>query len=81
MELIWDSLPRMLSGILLTIELTAFSVVLGLILAVPLALLYIAKNRLLSMPRIAETHINYYCCKYCILSCDKSPRMIYFRHN
>ena len=50
MELIWDSLPRMLSGILLTIELTAFSVVLGLILAVPLALLYIAKNRLLSMP-------------------------------
>ena len=50
MELIWDSLPRMLSGILLTIELIAFSVVLGLILAVPLALLYIAKNRLLSMP-------------------------------
>ena len=50
MELILDSLPRMMSGILLTIELTAFSVVLGLILAVPLAMLYIAKNRLLSMP-------------------------------
>ena len=50
MELIWDSLPRMITGILLTIELTAFSVVLGLAFAVPMAMLYIAKNPLLSVP-------------------------------
>ncbi len=50
MELIWDSLPRMLNGVLLTIELTALSVILGLSFAVPLAMLYSAKNRLLSMP-------------------------------
>ena len=50
MELIWDSLPRMITGILLTIELTAFSVVLGLAFAVPMAMLYIAKNPLLSFP-------------------------------
>jgi octopine/nopaline transport system permease protein/arginine/ornithine transport system permease protein len=49
-DIIWDSLPRMLDGILLTIELTAFSVALGLALAVPLALLYVAKNPLLSLP-------------------------------
>ncbi len=49
-ELILESLPRMLSGILLTIELTALSVALGLCLAVPLAMMYIAKNPLLSLP-------------------------------
>ncbi len=49
-ELILDSLPRMMSGILLTIELTALSVALGLCLAVPLAMMYIAKNPLLSLP-------------------------------
>ena len=50
MEIIWDSLPRMIDGILLTIELTVFSVVLGLCFAVPLAMLYIARNPLLSLP-------------------------------
>ncbi len=50
MELIWDSLQRMMTGILLTIELTALSVALGLCLAVPLAMMYLAGNPLLSMP-------------------------------
>ncbi len=49
-ELILDSLPRMMSGALLTIELTVLSVILGLCLSVPLAMLYIARNPLLSMP-------------------------------
>ncbi len=50
MELIWDSLPRLLKGGWLTIELTAISVVIGLCFAVPLAILYLAPNPLLSLP-------------------------------
>ncbi len=49
-ELILDSMPRLLSGIMMTIELTILSVLLGLSLAVPLAMLYLAKNPLLSVP-------------------------------
>ena len=50
MELIWDSMPRLLKGGWLTIELTAISVVIGLCFAVPLAMMYLAKNPLLSLP-------------------------------
>ena len=50
MELIWDSMPRLLKGGWLTIELTAISVVIGLCFAVPLAILYLARNPLLSLP-------------------------------
>ena len=50
MELIWDSMPRLLKGGWLTIELTVISVVIGLCFAVPLAMMYIAKNPLLSLP-------------------------------
>lgn len=49
-DLILGSLPRMITGIMLTIELTALSVLLGLSMAIPLAMLYIAKNPLLSFP-------------------------------
>ncbi len=48
-ELIWDSLPRLLSGIVLTIEITTLSVAIGLTLAIPLAILYLAKNPIVSM--------------------------------
>ncbi len=50
MELIWDSMPRLLKGGWLTIELTAISVAIGLCFAVPLAILYLARNPLLSLP-------------------------------
>ncbi len=50
MELIWDSMPRLLKGGWLTIELTAISVVIGLCFAVPLAILYLARNPVLSLP-------------------------------
>ncbi len=50
MELIWDSMPRLLKGGWLTIELTAISVTIGLCLAVPLAILYLARNPALSLP-------------------------------
>ena len=50
MQLIWDSLPRLFSGALLTIEITALSVVIGLCLAVPMAIMYLARNPLFSLP-------------------------------
>jgi octopine/nopaline transport system permease protein/arginine/ornithine transport system permease protein len=50
LTLIWDSLPRLLDGALLTIELTAISVALGLVLALPLALARVSRNPLLRWP-------------------------------
>ncbi|HEY5598125.1 MAG TPA: ABC transporter permease [Kiloniellales bacterium] len=50
MELIWDSLPRLFDGTLLTIQITAISVAIGLVAAVPLALLRLARNPFLWMP-------------------------------
>lgn len=47
---IWSNLPRFLSGALLTIELTAVSVALGFVLAVPAALARLSKNPLLFYP-------------------------------
>jgi His/Glu/Gln/Arg/opine family amino acid ABC transporter permease subunit len=47
---IWDSLPRFLSGTLITIELTIFSVAIGLCMAVPLALMRVSRNPALRMP-------------------------------
>ena len=53
MELIIDSLPRLLSGAWLTIQITVLSVVLGLCLAVPLALLRLSRNWLVQGPTYA----------------------------
>ena len=50
MELIWNSLPSLFDGTLLTIEITAISVAIGLLAAVPLAMLRLAHNPLLWMP-------------------------------
>jgi His/Glu/Gln/Arg/opine family amino acid ABC transporter permease subunit len=50
LQIIWDSLPRFLDGTLITIQITGFSVLLGLCLAVPLALMRVSKNRFLWMP-------------------------------
>ncbi len=50
MEIIWESLPRMLNGAVLTLEITSLSVVIGLIFAVPLALMRVSKNPLLWGP-------------------------------
>jgi His/Glu/Gln/Arg/opine family amino acid ABC transporter permease subunit len=50
LELILESLPRLLSGTWVTIQITAFSVVIGLFLAVPLALMRVAGCRWLSWP-------------------------------
>lgn len=50
MEIIWQSLPRMLDGAVLTIEITVVSVLIGLVCAVPLALMRVSRNPLLWMP-------------------------------
>ena len=48
--IIVDSLPRLLSGALVTLQLTAISVVIGLVLAVPVALARLSDNPLLRWP-------------------------------
>lgn len=44
LNIIWESMPRFLDGTLITIQITALSVIIGLCLAVPLALMRVAKN-------------------------------------
>ncbi len=50
MEIIQDSLPKLLDGAAVTIELTFFSLALGLCLAVPLAIMRLHKNPLVWTP-------------------------------
>ena len=50
MDAIWQYLPQMLEGAVLTIEITAISVAIGLVLAIPMALLRVSKNPLLWGP-------------------------------
>lgn len=49
-QVILDNLDRFAAGTLLTIEITAISVAIGLALALPLALLRLSRNPLLWMP-------------------------------
>ncbi len=49
-DLVLKSLPRFLEGTLVTIEVTGLSVIIGLCLAVPLALMRVSRNPLLWMP-------------------------------
>ncbi len=49
-QVVLDSIPRLLDGAWLTIELTALSVAIGLALSVPLALMRVSRNPLLWMP-------------------------------
>ncbi len=49
-ELIVKSLPRLFEGAILTVEITLLSIAIGLCLAVPLGIMYIAKNPLIWAP-------------------------------
>ena len=49
-DIVIESFPRLLSGTWVTIQITALSVSIGLCLAVPVALMRVAKNRLISTP-------------------------------
>lgn len=50
LSLVVDSLPRLLDGLLVTIEITTLALLLGLIAAVPLALARVSRNPLAWMP-------------------------------
>ena len=50
LDIVWESLPRLIGGTWVTLQITALSVALGLCLAVPLAILRVSKNPLLWMP-------------------------------
>jgi len=49
-NLIWHYLPQLLSGLVVTIQITGISLVLGLVLAVPVALMRVSKSKFLWMP-------------------------------
>lgn len=49
-DIVIESLPKLMSGTWVTIQITALSVAIGLGLAVPVALMRVARNRLLSVP-------------------------------
>jgi len=49
-EIIIESLPRLLDGAVITMEITAISVVLGFILAIPLSVLRVSKNPFIRWP-------------------------------
>lgn len=54
-EPLWSNLPRFFWGFVLTLEITIFSVALGLALAVPLALARVSKHYWISWPVQAYT--------------------------
>lgn len=49
-DIIVDSLPRLLKGTLITLEITSLSVVIGFCLAIPLAIMRVSSFRCLWMP-------------------------------
>jgi len=49
-DIVIESLPRLMSGTWVTIQITALSVIIGLCLAVPVALMRVARSRMLSVP-------------------------------
>ncbi len=49
-QIIIESIPRLLDGTLVTLQITALSILLGFCLAIPLALMRVSKNRLISVP-------------------------------
>ena len=49
-ELMWESVPDLLGGLAITLELTVLSLIFGMVLALPLAALRTARNPMLWMP-------------------------------
>jgi His/Glu/Gln/Arg/opine family amino acid ABC transporter permease subunit len=56
LQLIWNSLPALFDGLLLTIELVAISLIIGLAIAVPLAIMRASGKPWLSGPIYAYTY-------------------------
>ena len=56
-NLIWQNLPLYLGGALLTLKLLLISLALGLMLAIPLALLRVSRSPLLNFPAWLYTYV------------------------
>ncbi len=50
LDIILDSLPRLLNGTVITVEITALSVAIGFCLAIPLSIMRVSNNPLIWMP-------------------------------
>ncbi len=55
MDIIIESLPRLLHGTFITIQITALSVFIGFCMAIPLAIIRVSGRRILSLPVYAFT--------------------------
>lgn len=53
LDVVWNNLPKLLEGAQLTLEITLLSLLIGLLIALPTALLRLSKNPLLWMPAYA----------------------------
>jgi len=53
LNVVWDNLPKLLQGAQLTLEITLLSLLIGLLIAVPVALLRLSKHPLLWAPAYA----------------------------
>lgn len=49
-NIVWDNYPKFFEGTVLTVELTVYSLIIGLILAIPIAVARLSDNKLLSLP-------------------------------
>jgi len=58
LNVVWDNLPKLLQGAQLTLEITLLSLLIGLLIAVPVALLRLSKHPLLWVP--ASGYILYF---------------------
>jgi arginine/ornithine transport system permease protein len=55
-HIILDNLPMFFGGLLLTLKLTGYSLLVGFVLAIPLACLRVSRNRWISYPVFAYTY-------------------------
>ncbi|HHX7231042.1 TPA: ABC transporter permease [Pseudomonas aeruginosa] len=56
-SVIWDSLPLYFDGLLVTLKLLSISLLIGLLLAVPLALMRVSKQPLVNFPTWLYTYV------------------------
>ncbi|CFU88995.1 ABC transporter permease [Pseudomonas aeruginosa] len=56
-SVIWDSLPLNFDGLLVTLKLLSISLLIGLLLAVPLALMRVSKQPLVNFPAWLYTYV------------------------
>ncbi|HBO0845162.1 TPA: ABC transporter permease [Pseudomonas aeruginosa] len=56
-SVIWDSLPLYFHGLLVTLKLLSISLLIGLLLAVPLALMRVSKQPLVNFPAWLYTYV------------------------